>query len=143
MARLLVLFVTAFVDMVGLTMILPLLPFYATKLGASATWVGVLVSAFSVAQLVVAPLWGRFSDRYGRRPVILAGLLLTACAYVIFAFAGSVLVLLAAVALQVWLGVLLMFDTERGPVTRFNRPGETPATQPTTLPATQGVAVRE
>ena len=77
MTRLLVLFVTAFVDMVGLTMIIPLLPFYATELGASATVVGLLVSAFAVAQLAVAPVWGRFSDRYGRRPAILAGLLLT------------------------------------------------------------------
>jgi multidrug resistance protein len=94
MARLLVLFVTAFVDMVGLAMIVPLLPFYATGLGASATVVGVLVSAFSVAQLAVAPLWGRLSDRYGRRPAILAGLLLTTSAYVMFAFAGSVLALL-------------------------------------------------
>jgi MFS family permease len=100
MARLLVLFVTAFVDMVGLTMIIPLLPFYATELGASATWVGLLVSAFSVAQLAVAPLWGRFSDRYGRRPAILAGLLLTGCAYVIFSFAGSVLVLLLSRLVQ-------------------------------------------
>jgi multidrug resistance protein len=100
MARLLVLFVTAFVDMVGLTMIIPLLPFYATEFGASATWVGLLVSAFSVAQLGVAPGWGRFSDRYGRRPAILAGLLLTACAYVIFAFAGSVLVLLISRLVQ-------------------------------------------
>jgi MFS family permease len=100
MARLLVLFVTAFVDMVGLTMIIPLLPFYATQLGASATWVGLLVSAFSVAQLAVAPGWGRFSDRYGRRPAILAGLLLTACAYVIFSFAGSVLVLLISRLVQ-------------------------------------------
>jgi MFS family permease len=100
MTRLMVLFVTAFVDMVGLTMIIPLLPFYATQLGASATWVGVLVSAFSVAQLAVAPVWGRFSDRYGRRPAILAGLLLTGCAYVIFAFAGSVLVLLVSRLVQ-------------------------------------------
>jgi MFS family permease len=100
MARLLVLFVTAFVDMVGLTMIIPLLPFYATELGASATVVGVLVSAFSVAQLAVAPVWGRFSDRYGRRPGILAGLLLTSCAYVIFAFAGSVPVLLLSRLVQ-------------------------------------------
>ncbi len=100
MARLLVLFVTAFVDMVGLTMIVPLLPFYATELGASATVVGLLVSAFSVAQLVVAPVWGSFSDRYGRRPAILAGLLLTSCAYVIFAFAGSVLVLLLSRLVQ-------------------------------------------
>jgi multidrug resistance protein len=100
MARLLVLFVTAFVDMVGLTMVIPLLPFYATDLGASATVVGLLVSAFSVAQLAVAPVWGRFSDRYGRRPAILAGLLLTACAYVIFAFAGSVAVLLLSRLVQ-------------------------------------------
>jgi MFS family permease len=100
MARLLVLFVTAFVDMVGLTMIMPLLPFYATDLGANATVVGLLVSAFSVAQLAVAPLWGRFSDRYGRRPAILAGLMLTGCAYVIFAFAGSVLVLLLSRLMQ-------------------------------------------
>ncbi len=100
MTRLLVLFVTAFVDMVGLTMIIPLLPFYATELGASATVVGLLVSAFAVAQLVVAPVWGRFSDRYGRRPAILAGLLLTGSAYVIFAFAGSVLVLLLSRLVQ-------------------------------------------
>jgi MFS family permease len=100
MARLLVLFVTAFVDMVGLTMIIPLLPFYATDLGASATVVGLLVSAFSVAQLAVAPLWGSFSDRYGRRPAILGGLLITGCAYVIFAFAGSVLVLLLSRLVQ-------------------------------------------
>src|SRR3954453_14185872 len=100
MARLLVLFVTAFVDMVGLTMIVPLLPFYATELGASATVVGLLVSAFSVAQLAVAPLWGNFSDRYGRRPAILAGLLLTSCAYLIFGFAGSVPVLLLSRLVQ-------------------------------------------
>ena len=50
MTRLLVLFVTAFVDMVGLTMIIPLLPFYATELGASATVVGLLVSAFAVVR---------------------------------------------------------------------------------------------
>lgn len=100
MARLLVLFVTAFVDMVGLTMILPLLPFYATEFGASATLVGVLISAFSVAQLAVAPIWGRFSDRYGRRPAILVGLMVTAVAYLTFAAAGSVLALLLSRLVQ-------------------------------------------
>jgi len=55
MPRLLVLFVTAFVDMVGLAMIVPLLPFYATEHGASAVVVGLLISAFSLAQLAVAP----------------------------------------------------------------------------------------
>jgi multidrug resistance protein len=97
---LLVLFVTAFVDMVGLTMVVPLLPFYATDYGASASLVGVLVSAFSVAQLAAAPLWGRFSDRYGRRPAILAGLVVTAVAYVLFAAANSVATLLLSRVIQ-------------------------------------------
>ena len=95
-----VLFVTAFVDMVGLTMIVPLLPFYATEFGGSAAVVGVLISAFAVAQLVVAPAWGRFSDRYGRRPAILAGLLVTAVAYVLFALAGSLGLLLVSRIVQ-------------------------------------------
>jgi len=100
MARLLVLFVTAFVDMVGLTMIVPLLPFYATEFGSNAAIVGILISAFAMAQLAVAPMWGRMSDRLGRRPAILAGLLITSVAYVIFAYAGSVLVLLISRVIQ-------------------------------------------
>ena len=100
MLPLFVLFVTAFVDMIGLTMVIPLLPYYATDFGAGATMVGVLISAFSVAQLAVAPSWGRFSDRYGRRPAILAGLLLTAVAYVLFAFAGSIVALLVSRLIQ-------------------------------------------
>lgn len=99
-ARLLVLFITAFVDMVGLAMIVPILPFYATRFGASGVVVGLLISSFSLAQLAVAPVWGRFSDRYGRRPAILAGLLVTALSYVIFAFAGSVELLLISRIVQ-------------------------------------------
>lgn len=94
MAPLLVLFVTAFVDMIGLTMIVPILPYYATEFGATASMVGILISAFSLAQLVVAPAWGRLSDRYGRRPAILAGLLITGVAYVVFGLATSVWLLL-------------------------------------------------
>ena len=97
---LLVLFVTAFVDMIGLTMVIPLLPYYATDFGATATIVGVLISAFSVSQLLVAPSWGRFSDRYGRRPAILAGLLLTSAAYLLFAFSGSLVALLISRLIQ-------------------------------------------
>lgn len=100
MARLLVLFVTAFVDMVGLAMIVPLLPYYAKEFGASALVVGLLISAFSLAQLACAPAWGRFSDRYGRRPAILAGLAITAVAYVVFAFAGNVWLLLLSRVVQ-------------------------------------------
>jgi MFS family permease len=86
--------------MVGLAMIVPLLPYYATDFGAGAATVGVLISAFSVAQLAVSPLWGRLSDGYGRRPAILAGLLITAAAYILFAFAQSVPTLLLARVVQ-------------------------------------------
>ena len=87
--KLTVLMITAFVDMLGLIIIYPLLPFYAQNLGANAAMVGALVASFSVAQLLAAPVWGWLSDRYGRRPAILVGLLLSAVAYVIFAFAGT------------------------------------------------------
>lgn len=98
--KLTVLMTVAFVDMVGLVMIVPLLPFYATDFGASATTVGVLISAFSIAQLLSAPLWGRLSDTRGRRPAIITGLLIGACAYVIFGLAGSITMLLLSRLIQ-------------------------------------------
>jgi multidrug resistance protein len=88
--RLWVLMATVFVDMMGFFIVLPLLPFYAEKLGASPLGVGSLVSTFALAQLVTAPAWGRLSDRFGRRPMILAGLLVSAGAYVIFEMANVV-----------------------------------------------------
>jgi multidrug resistance protein len=81
--------VTAFVDMVGLLMVIPLLPFYTVQLGGSGLIVGLLISSFSVAQLLSAPIWGRMSDRYGRRPALLVGLTASALAYIVFAFANS------------------------------------------------------
>ena len=81
--------ITAFVDMVGLLMVLPILPFYAKQLGAGGFVVGLLVSSFAIAQLVSAPIWGRFSDRYGRRPALLVGLTAAAIAYVVFAYADA------------------------------------------------------
>ena len=100
MARLIALFVIAFVDTVGAALVVPILPFYATRYGATAALVGVLVSSFSVAQLLSAPAWGRLSDRLGRRPAILAGLLVSAAAYVVFAFANSVPLLLLSRLIQ-------------------------------------------
>src|SRR5687768_15459725 len=100
MRKLIVLMFTAFVDMVGLVMVLPLLPFYASEFGANALTVGFLVSAFSIAQLLSAPYWGRLSDVRGRRPAILAGLMISAIAYLIFAYAGSILVLLLSRLVQ-------------------------------------------
>jgi multidrug resistance protein len=87
--KLVVLMVTAFMDMVGVLMILPLLPFYAKNLGAGGFVVTLLVASFSLAQLLSAPFWGRVSDRYGRRPALLIGLFASAIAYVVFAYADS------------------------------------------------------
>jgi multidrug resistance protein len=91
--RLWVLMATAFIDMMGLLIVLPLLPFYAEDMGADATTVGLLVAAFSFAQLVTAPVWGKLSDRYGRRPVLLSALLASAVGYLIFAYADSIALL--------------------------------------------------
>jgi multidrug resistance protein len=87
--KLVVLMVTAFIDMLGLLMILPLLPFYAKDLGAGGLVVGLLASSFSIAQLLSAPVWGRFSDKYGRRPALMVGLGASAIAFVVFAFSNS------------------------------------------------------
>jgi multidrug resistance protein len=98
--RLSVLIATACIDMIGFAMVLPLLPFYALKLEASPETIGLMIASYSVAQLTTAPLWGRVSDRYGRRPALLAGLSASALAYVVFAFAGSVWLLFASRIIQ-------------------------------------------
>jgi MFS family permease len=91
---------TAFVDMMGFAMVFPLLPFYATDLGASPQVIGVLISSFSVAQLASAPLWGRLSDRYGRKPMLIAGLGLAGVAFLVFGLANSVWLLLLSRTVQ-------------------------------------------
>lgn len=74
-------------------MVVPLLPFYAKQMGANGLIYTMLVSAFSLATLTSAPLWGRFSDRHGRRPTLLIALAASAISYVIFAFANTLGVL--------------------------------------------------
>jgi MFS family permease len=88
-AKLTVLMATVFVDMMGFLMVLPLLPFYAERLGADAVVVTLLVAAFALAQLLTSPFWGRFSDRLGRRPMIILGLVLSAAAFVLFGWASG------------------------------------------------------
>ena len=103
-ANLLTLMATAFLDMVGLLMIIPLLPFYVKSLGGNGINIlgihfgigiitGFIIAAFTVAQLVSAPFWGRFSDRVGRRPILIIALTASGIAYLIFGFAESLLVL--------------------------------------------------
>ncbi|PYP67397.1 MAG: hypothetical protein DMD26_04695, partial [Gemmatimonadetes bacterium] len=100
MGKLLILMITAFVDMVGFAMVLPLVPFYATRMGATGFVIGLLISAFSIAQLLSAPTWGRVSDRFGRRPAVITGLLISALAYVVFGLAGTLWVLLLSRVVQ-------------------------------------------
>lgn len=82
---LLPIFLIVLVDILGYTIILPLLPFYAENLGASPTVVGMLVSAFAVCQFVAGPLLGRISDRVGRRPVLIVSQIGTLIGFLILA----------------------------------------------------------
>ncbi len=97
---LLALMASAFLDMVGLLMIVPILPFYVQKFCGDGVDVlgltlhagflsGVVVSTFTAAQLLTAPMWGRFSDRRGRRPALVVALFASAVAYLVFGFADS------------------------------------------------------
>jgi len=88
--RLIVLIAVATVDMIGGAMVFPLIPFYALKLNASPTTIGMIMASFFVAQLISAPLWGRVSDRYGRRPALLIGLGASTIAFFVFGFANSI-----------------------------------------------------
>jgi MFS family permease len=88
--RLTVLIAVATVDMIGGAIVFPLIPFYALKLDASPSVVGMILASFFVAQLISAPIWGRVSDRYGRRPALLIGLTASTAAYFVFGFANAV-----------------------------------------------------
>ena len=89
-----------FIDMLGSLMVIPLLPFYALRLNATPVMVGWLIASFSIAQLVAAPVWGRVSDRYGRRPALLIGLLASAVAFLVFGMATSLWVLFLSRVVQ-------------------------------------------
>ena len=104
MGKLVILMITAFMDMVGILMIVPLLPFYAKEMNGTGFMfhalkalhmsgngavVSVLIATFAIAQLISAPSWGRVSDRLGRRPALMIGLGASTIAYVIFAYSRS------------------------------------------------------
>jgi MFS transporter, DHA1 family, tetracycline resistance protein len=82
------------VDMMGFGIVIPVLPFYALDMNATPLQVTVLIASYSAMQMVATPVWGRVSDRRGRRPLIIAGLFASAVSYLIFGLANSLALLL-------------------------------------------------
>ncbi|HEY2907808.1 MAG TPA: MFS transporter [Vicinamibacterales bacterium] len=93
---LLIIFLTIFVNLVGFGIIIPLLPFYAETFGASPLVIGLLFAVFSLCQLAAAPALGDWSDKYGRRPVLIFSLLGTVVSFVMLAVAHSITMLFLA-----------------------------------------------
>jgi len=93
---LLVIFLTIFVNLVGFGIIVPLLPFYAERFGASGFTIGLLFGIFSLCQLVASPILGAASDRFGRRPVLIFSLAGTVASFVMMAMAQSIEMLFLA-----------------------------------------------
>src|SRR5436190_23849314 len=95
---LLSIFLIVLVDVLGLTIILPLLPFYAESFGATPAVVGLLVSAYALCQLIAGPPLGHLSDRVGRRPVLLVSQIGTCIGFIMLGFAQTLwLVFLARI----------------------------------------------
>lgn len=91
-----IVFLIVFIDLVGFGIVIPILPLYAEKFGPSPVLFGLLMASYSAMQFVFAPILGRLSDHYGRRPVLLVSLAGSAVGYVMFGFAGSLAVLFAS-----------------------------------------------
>ncbi|MCK1993956.1 TCR/Tet family MFS transporter [Peribacillus muralis] len=91
-----VLFLVMFLVMVGFGIIIPVIPFLAEKVGGSPTELGLLMAVYSLMQLFFAPIWGRISDRVGRKPVMMIGIAGLALSFLIMALADSLWVLFVA-----------------------------------------------
>src|SRR5262245_43994064 len=86
---LLVIFLTVFVDLIGFGLVLPLLPNYSKSFGATGFQAGLIMASYSFMQFMFAPVWGAWSDRIGRRPVLLISLAGAAISYGIFAVGSA------------------------------------------------------
>jgi len=106
------LYIAVFVATMGISMVSPLLPVYAKELGASGVWLGLTFSVFAIVQTIVGPFAGRLSDRYGRKPFIVAGLLIYFIAALGYLTAGSFYQVIAFRAFS-GLGTSLIFSVAR------------------------------
>jgi MFS family permease len=86
---LLIIFLTVFIDLIGFGIVLPLLPQYSEKFGAGGFMIGLIIASFSIMQFFFAPLWGKLSDRIGRRPVLLISTAGAAISYAMFALSTA------------------------------------------------------
>ena len=87
---------TIFIDFTGFGLVIPLLPFWAERLGAGPQQIGLLLAAYALAQIIFTPILGALSDRFGRKPVILASLVIESASFALTALAGSLWLLFLA-----------------------------------------------
>lgn len=93
---LVVIFLTIFIDLLGFGIVIPLLAFFARQYGATGKTVGIVVGVYSLMQFIFSPMWGRLSDRIGRRPVLLISLAGSVIGYTLFAFSRDLVALFVA-----------------------------------------------
>lgn len=93
---------TILIDFTGFGLILPLLPFWAQRLGANAVGIGLLLTVYALAQFIFTPLLGRLSDRYGRKPVIFTSLLIEGASLAFSAIAWSFPIFCLPASLADW-----------------------------------------
>jgi len=91
-----ILFITLVIIMMGFGMVIPVIPFLVTKFGASGQELGMLMSVYALMQLIFSPMWGELSDRYGRRPIILLGLIGNGLSMLLMGLASEIWMLFAA-----------------------------------------------
>ena len=105
---LLVVFLTVFIDLIGFGIVVPLVPIYSRHYGAGGWLIGAIIASFSAMQFVFSPIWGRLSDRHGRRPILLISTAGAALSYVLFAvgsgFENHTLALWALLVSRVFAG---------------------------------------
>ncbi|MGD9680070.1 MAG: MFS transporter [Candidatus Obscuribacterales bacterium] len=89
-------FLTVLIDLIGFGLIIPALPTYAQELKADEQTVGYLIASYSLMQLIFMPIWGRLSDRVGRKPILLVSLFFSAAGYLVWGLADSLVMLFVA-----------------------------------------------
>ena len=85
----LVIFLTVFIDLIGFGIVVPLVPMFSRHYGASGWMIGAIIASFSAMQFIFSPIWGRLSDKHGRRPILLISTAGAALSYVLFAIGSG------------------------------------------------------